>query len=309
MDLNDNPGSVTDLLGGGDPAAGDPPAGDPPAGDPPAGDPPAGETDQAFLAGFSADVGEGESASLQDWVKASGVKDVNALAKIARDNQKALRESGRVKVPGEGATAEEITAYHAAIGVPEDVKGYTVPEVRGADGSAVPLNTPFVERVLASALKHGAPKAAIDGILADEIAAQVAEHDALLKTQETAANDHVKSWGADKDAKLAAVNAAAKDAGLTRADMQFLRAMPSGPAKMLDMLAKFGSSFSEDSLIRGDRQQFGLNAAEAQKDLDAMKADPELARKAKVPGSAENARWNRNMEAVKRAAATQTVEN
>lgn len=303
---DDNPGSAADLLGDA-PPAGDPPAGDPPAGDPPAGDPPAADPD--FYGALSVDVGEGETASNRDYVKAKGFKDLDGLVKAYRSAEKGIHDSGRVKVPGDGATAEELAAYRTATGVPDDPKGYAVPEVKGGDGNPVPLNSAMVERVMASAHKHGGPKAVIDAILADEIAAQAADHDAQIAAQQQAAHEHVKSWGADKDAKLAAVNAAAKEAGLTREDMQFLRAMPGGPAKMLDMLAKFGSSFSEDSLIRGDRQRFGVNAADAQKEIEAMIADPETAKKVKVPGSAENQRWNRLQAAVRAGASNQTVDN
>lgn len=317
MELNDDgagAGTVEELLGGagGNPGSGGEAvagAGGEGAGEGGASGGETGASDD-FVAQFSAEVGEGETASLQDWVKSAGAKDVNQLAKMARDSVKALRDSGRIKVPSEGSTPEDVAAFHRAIGVPEDAKGYAVPEVKGADGNPIPLNMPFVERVMGSAHKHGVPKAAMDAVLADEAAAQAADHDAQLKALTTAANDHVKGWGADKEAKLAAVNAAAKEAGLTRADMEHMRAMPGGPGKMLDMMARFGASFSEDSLIRGDRKQFGVNAAEAQKDLDAMKANPDLARKAKVPGTPEHVRWQRNMEAVKRAAASnQTVDN
>lgn len=325
MDLNNgdagDAGTVNDLLGPGS-EAGAGGAGDAAGGGGEAG---AGGGDQggggdggqadgesadaAWLETFSAETGEGESASLRDWVKSTGVKDASALAKIARDNQRALRDSGRVKVPGEGASAEEIASYHKAIGVPEDPKGYTVPEIKGADGNPVALNTPFVDRVIGAAHKHGIPKTAMDALLAEEVAAQVAEHDAAVAALTKAAGDHVKSWGADKDARLAQVNAAAKEAGLSRQDMEYLRGMPSGPGKMLDMLAKFGTNFSEDALIGGERKQFGVNAAEAQKELDAIKADPELVRKARIPGSAENQRWNRLQKAAAAGVAKQTGDN
>lgn len=263
----------------------------------------------AFLTTLSADVGDGETASNRDWIKAKGFKDLDGLVKAYRFTEKGLHDSGRVKVPGEGAPPEEISAYRAAIGVPEDAKGYAVPEVKGADGKPIALNMPELERAMGLAHKHGVPKPAMDAILAEMAQEQAAQFDDQIKAQEKAAHDHVKGWGADKDAKLAAINAAAKEAGLTREDMQFLRAMPGGPAKMLDMLAKFGSSFSEDSLIRGDRQRFGVNAADAQKELDTMKADAAVAAKVKVPGSAENQRWNRLIQAVKAGAGNQAVEN
>lgn len=312
MDLNDDGGavgSVADILGGGDEVSAPGDAG----GEQDAGVGGSGAEQQQgepdFYGLLSAEVGEGESASNRDVVKAKGWKSIDDVVKGYRSAERALRDGGRVKPPTEGASDDEIAAYHRAIGVPEKVDGYSVPEVKGADGNPVPLNTPFVDRVLASALKHGAPKSAIDAILKDEIEAQVAEHDAQIAAVTKAAGDHVKSWGADKDARLAQVNAAAKDAGLSQQDMSYLRGMPSGPGKMLDMLAKMGSHFSEDSLVGGDRKAFGMDATTAQAELDAIKADRELAAKARVPGTAENARWTRAMNAVKAAAGSQPVEN
>ena len=112
-DGNAGAGTVDDLLGGGGGAAADGAAGAGGGGDAGAGaggdaGAAGGDVPADFLALFPADTPDGETASLQDWVKATGVKDVATLAKIARDNQKALRESGRVKIPGEGATPQEI---------------------------------------------------------------------------------------------------------------------------------------------------------------------------------------------------------
>jgi hypothetical protein len=52
---------------------------------------------------LSADA-EGDEASLRDWAKSAGSRISTGSPRSLRDNQKALRDSGRVKVPGEGAT-------------------------------------------------------------------------------------------------------------------------------------------------------------------------------------------------------------
>jgi hypothetical protein len=101
---------------------------------------------------------EGETSSNRDWLTAKGVKDIDGLVKITRDTERALREGGRIKVPGEGAKPEEVTAFQRAIGVPEKVDGY---EIKGPEG--VPLNDPLLASLRESALKHGAPKGAFEG--------------------------------------------------------------------------------------------------------------------------------------------------
>lgn len=293
MDLaNDsNTGSVTDLLGGDPaPAATPPTGGDPaPAGDPPAG----GDIPADFLALFPADTPDGETASLQDWVKSVGVKDAATLAKIARDNQRALRESGRIKVPGEGATAQEIAEYRQAIGVPAEPGGYQLPEVKGADGNPIPLNTATTERIFAKAHELGVPKAVGEQLVAAEIAAQIEEHDAAIKQLQADAQKHVAGWGAEKEQGLAQVNAALKHLGFSREDAEHMRAMPGGVGKFLDAMRKVGSNFTEDTLVKGDRQTFGMTVQEAQSQINAMKADKAVFDKIMVPNSAERQKYDR----------------
>ncbi|WP_288990839.1 hypothetical protein [uncultured Sphingopyxis sp.] len=261
-----------------------------------------GGQDPDWYAGLSTETAEGDSASLRDWVKSAGVKDLNGLAKIARDNQRALRDSGRVKVPGEGASETEVAEYHKAIGVPDDPKGYAIPEPKDADGNPIELNSALTEQVTTLGHRYGVPKAALDGMLKDIIEGQIADADQLVKGQQAAAGEHVKSWGAEKDDKLAAVNAAARDLKLSSSDMQYLRGMPGGPGKMLDMLAKYGTNFGEDRIVNGERRTFGMNAEQAQKEIDTIKADPDLSKKAMVPGSAENQRYTRALDALAAAA-------
>lgn len=299
MDLgtDSNTGSINDLLGGDAAAAGGDAGGAATGGDAGAGDGGAaasgGDIPADFLALFPADTPDGESASLQDWVKASGVKDAATLAKIARDNQKALRESGRIKVPGEGATAQEIAEYRAAIGVPDDPSGYTVPEFKDAAGNPIEINTGLTERIFANAHKIGVPKAVAEQLVADEIRTQIEEHDAAVRQLQAEANAHIAKWGPEKEKGIAQVNAALKELGFSREDVDHMRAMPGGVGKFLDAMRKVGSNFTEDTLVKGDRQTFGMTAQQAQAEIDAMKADKSIADKVMIKGTAENEKWNR----------------
>ncbi len=318
MDSNSNSdfGGAADLLGGGgdagtatagaaDPAANAAAAAN--AGADPAAGGNAGAAEPDWYGTISADVPEGESASLRDWVKAKGFKTQDDLVKSLRNAERRISEGGGVKPPAENATPEEIAAWRSAIGVPDKPEGYAVPQPKDADGNPIEINTALTERIVANAHKFGVPKAALEGILDAEIQAQIAEYDAAVKELAEKAAAHVKAWGEERDAKLANVNAAAKDAGLTRADMEYLRGMPSGPGKALDLLAKMGSNFSEDSLVRGASRSFGMTAEQAKAEIAAIKADPEVLAKAMVPGSAENARYNRANEAM--AAAAERAES
>ncbi len=284
-------GSAADLLGGTPPAA-DPPAGDPPAGDPPAGDPPpSGEVDPDWYGNLSAEA-DGDKPSLRDWVKATGVKDLDALAKVARDNQAALRESGRIKIPGEGAKPEEVAEFRKSIGVPEDAKGYAVTAPKDDAGNDLPLNDELIGRMAESALKHGAPKAVFEGIVSDFIQAQLDEAAEIDTAQKQVAADTVKAWGAEKDAKLAAIDRAASALGIDRNKMVGLR-NALGADFALNMMAKLGEGMAEDVLITGGSNRFGVSGAEAVQEIARLKTDGDFQKKLMANDPAAVARWNR----------------
>lgn len=304
MDFNDDAsggngggdaGGSADFLGGG--GAADPGAGGG-AADPGAGV--QGGADPEWFANVSADALEGEKASNRDWLKAAGVKDINGLVKVARDNQAALRDSGRIRVPGEGASEADVAAFHKAIGVPEDPKGYEVTVPAGengepitlADGSPVQLDQGLIDRVAIAAHKAGVPAGAFNALV-QEVVRNDMEQIAGKQAEEVAEAQRIaNSWGSAREENLAAMDNAGRVLGLTRADMLSLRGAL-GPEKAMGMLVKIGQGVREDTMISGDRQRFGIGGAEAQAELDNLKKDRDFAAKAMIPGTPENARWKR----------------
>lgn len=248
---------------------------------------------------LSAAPGEGESASNRDWAQAAGIKDLDGLVKVARDNQRALRESGRVKVPGEGAKPEEISAYHKAIGVPDDAKGY---EIKGPEG--VELNQPLIDRLAGAAHAAGIPKGAFEKTVGEFIQAQMDEAAEETKRQDTLAQDKLKEWGAKKDEQLANVTAGMRALGLTGKDGAALRSAL-GADRALDLMAKIGAGVAEDTLVTGGKGSFGVSGSEAKAQMDAMRADPEVAKKITVAGSPERVRWDRLNKALAEHQASQ----
>lgn len=294
-------GTAADILG----TAAAPAAGEAAAG---SGDAGSGAADGAAAAGASgaadpewygqlpAEPGEGDKTGLRDWVKSLNVPDVAALAKMARDNQAALRESGRIKVPGADAKPEEIAAFHRGIGVPNEPSGYEIKAPMGEDGQPLELNDSILGKLAESAHKHGVPKGAFEALTQDFIQMQlddVADTDARAKAE---ADATVKGWGADSAAKIAAVNRAAAALNIDGAKLVAMRnAM--GADFTLNMLAKLGAGMGEDVMVDGGRQRFGVSGAEAQAELDKLKADPEFIKKVMIKGSPEKIRWDRLQDA------------
>jgi hypothetical protein len=260
-----------------------------------------GGIDPAFYAEVPAELAEGEKTSLRDWLKAAGVKDIAGLAKIARDNQLALRASGQVKVPGEGAKPEEIAAFHRAIGVPEKPEDYAVPVPKdgdgnvltGADGKPVKMNEPLLGRLAQVAHKFGVPKSAYDALVADFVAAQMEEAAIEGHAEQTEAQAKLKEWAQHGNAKMGAINAALEALGLNRAEALKLRGAL-GAGRSMEMLAKLGEGVAEDAMLAGGtRGRFGITGAQAQEEIDKLRADPATRDKIFIKGTAERARYDR----------------
>lgn len=253
--------------------------------------------DAAFLETLSAE-GEGEEPSLRDWAKSAGVKDVNHMAKLLRENMKAVRDSGRIKVPGEGASAEEIATFQKAIGVPEKPEDYKLPVLKDAEGNDVEMNSDKLAAIATIAHKHGIPAMALEATLQE-----IAEADAIeLSNSEgeiqRRAEAHAKKWGDKRAENTANINAAATALGLTREELLAARAAW-GPERALDVFAKLGAGISEDTMVDGGtRTRFGVSGAEAQKQLDEKMGDREWAKKAAVPGTPQNAEYERLNNAI-----------
>ncbi|WP_404480036.1 hypothetical protein [Novosphingobium sp. BL-52-GroH] len=305
-------GGAADLLGGAAPAAGDSGGG----GGAGEGGGEGGGGTGGGDAGLGADPdwwgtlsaeAEGEAAANRDYVKSKGWKSPDDAIKSYREAERALRDGGRIKVPGEGASAEEVSAFNKAIGVPENIEGYVLPDVKDADGNSIPLDDSLLGKLLPKALERGVPAAAMNGLVADFVQLQlddVAQFDADAKK---AAQAWVTAQGQQSTEKLAAIDAAGRALGFTSQDMVAIRnalAASNGPeagvAKALDAFTKLGQGMAEDTIITGGRGRFGVTGREAQGELDAMKAqagtDKAYGQKVQTPGTPENARWNRLQE-------------
>lgn len=291
-------GETLDPVSGGAAAAllGTPPAGDPPAGDLPAGDPLPGDdggVDPAFYADISADLGDGETASNRDWIKAKGFKDLDAVTKALRSAEKTIHDKGTLKLPGEGASAEERAAFNKAIGVPETIEGYAIKAPLDGEGNPVQLDKGLLDRLAATAHKAGMPADGFKALVGDVIAQQLEQ----LAGDNAAGQAEAREWATaqgDKQAvKLAAVDRGADALGLEDGEVFKLR-QSLGSKRTMDLLARLGEGVGEDVLGSGggSRTSF-VGGDQAQAEIQRMMGDPKQAAAIFVKGSPENVRYNR----------------
>ena len=249
-----------------------------------------------WMKGFSGEKA-GEEPSNQEWLASIGVKDLDGLAKIARDNQKALRESGRVKIPGENASDADWAAFREAVGAPKEAAAYevTMPE----DAKEFELETAFIDPLKEIAFKHGIPAAAFkelgDAFLADAMKDAKAE---VVRLDNEAA-EKVKEWGINAPQRKEEFRRGAELLGLNKADIASIQ-REFGAGKTLDMFAKIGQLAGEDFFAGGDpATKFGVaNLEQAQKALNALGEDAEFRKKLDKKDSGAVAKWNAAIEAV-----------
>lgn len=252
---------------------------------------------------ISGTAAEGQTASNRDWLQSKGLTDLDKLVGSYREAEKAIRDGGKIKVPGEGAKPDEVAAYRTAIGVPEKPDGYEIKAVEngkfdpsrpeGPDNpKSIPLNDALIGSLRESALKHGTPKGAFEGLVGDFIQLQLQEAQAEEQKQSDLAAGWLKAQGAKADEQLAHVNQAARALQLSRTDMNGLRS-GLGADRALALLAKLGAGMAEDTLITGGSNRFGVSGAEAQAELDRLKTDKDFMAKVMIPGSPERTRWER----------------
>ncbi len=159
-----------------------------------------------------------------DWRKGIAGEDAETLKELERidspstlykrfkDSQEFIRSSGKVKVPGEGATEQEVAEFRKAVGVPEKPDGYQI-TVKAPDGYEVTEgDKQFLGSMTERLHKAGATPEMVN--VAHELYYE-ASHNALLEGEESYAQSAVKAdkelrqfYGSRYDDSIAFANAA-----------------------------------------------------------------------------------------------------
>jgi post-segregation antitoxin (ccd killing protein) len=177
-------------------------------------------------AGAGGDAGGGEAAwhdSLSEEVRGiEGASDILGQYKSIDEAAKGLINTkqaygkateGMVKLPGEGATPEDIAAYHKAVGVPDAADGYSWKAPEGMD-----LDQEAFGEVAKSFHEAGYNDAQYAKAMDAYVGAEQAREAMFAATQEQMAEESTKAlkeeWGADYDKNIAETKAFAEKAGV-----------------------------------------------------------------------------------------------
>lgn len=203
------------------------------------------------------------------------------LAKSYLELEKKL-SAGGVRVPGEKASQEEITAYHKAIGVPDSIEGYDFKtEVQIPDG--IGWNDEFQNDMLASMKTAGLSKAQVKAVSQAFI-----DRQASLYGQATRVATEVRAesekylrgrWGSSYDGKIRGANLAM--AHLFGDNMKRMATTQLADGTMLgvhpafvEAMATIGDDYAEHNLHGiGDRRRLTLTPEEAGAELAKLQGD------------------------------------
>lgn len=132
--------------------------------------------------------------------------DPTKVAEALHHAQKALREQGRVKIPGEGATPEEIAAWNKARGVPETADGYQIKAAPPEGVEITPENKAILGTITERLHKAGADPATVNlahELYYEQVAADQAARVAAAEKAQAECRAQLQSlWGSETDANL-----------------------------------------------------------------------------------------------------------
>lgn len=308
MDLNSG-GALAALASGGAGGSSDGGLPDPNAGGTGGGDGGAGTSDAgtsgeggsgtggdagaaAWLDQFSAEGGAGDNPSNRDYLKAKGFKSIDDLASSYREAEKAIRDSGRIAVPGDDATPEQLAAFHKAIGVPEKPDAYEVAALEGHE-----LDDGLIGAMRPIAHAAGIPAKAWGQLTKGLMEYQLNQLQEETTRQNSEWSELTASWGGSVKEKTVEFQRGVEAAGLKREDVAALQ-KTIGSKRVGEIFQKIGAGVAEDVLIGGGKGKFGVTGAEAQAEINRLTADPEFGAKLLAKDPQAVARWDRLNEAV-----------
>lgn len=199
------------------------------------------------------------------------IKDFGSLVKGYVEGQKMSGKKGLV-VPGDGASPEEINAFHTAIGRPEKATDYKFEKAKLPEGMVADEKMEGVFRDIAH--KHGlnqtAASAIVAGINQYMIDGFNTNNKATEDNQKASVELLKKTWGKDYDANFKLAETAFKSFAPDAATQEMFGELGNNPA-VIQVFTKIGKAMSEDKLKGGDGGGVGEDAL---KKIKEIKLDP-----------------------------------
>lgn len=246
-------------------------------------------------------------AQSKAWDLADPKKAFSAAAAAYQSAQKLIGvpENELVRLPKPNAPEADVKAFLGRIGVPAEAKEYDLSTVKRADGTE--LNPGLADSMRAAMFEARVPKDRASGVVAavvkhmdgQDVAAKadmttkVAAEIAALKT----------NWGTNYDFNLTIANTALQKlgqaAGLNESEIKtawdaLSKVGGIGAAKAQEMLRIIGARMGEAPYIAGGQgntnQPLSRDAAKAE--IDALKRDPQFAKRLMEGGAEERRKWN-----------------
>lgn len=175
-------------------------------------------------------------------------------------------------VPGEGASEDEVNAFHTAIGRPEKASDYKFEKTKLPEGMVADEKMEGVFRDIAH--KHGLNQTAASAIVAGINNYMIEGFNTNNKAIEANQTESVKLlktiWGKDYDANFKLAETAFKSFSPDAETQEMFGELGNNPA-VIRTFQKIGQAMSEDKLKGGDGGGVGVDA---QKKIKEIKLDP-----------------------------------
>jgi len=217
---------------------------------------------------------DGIAEDLRTHPSLADFKDVGSLAKSYVETKALVgkRVDGLVKIPGEQATADEVTAWRKAIGVPEQPDGYTV---RLPDGVTVHAETlaAFRKRAHDLGLTPKQAEALVQFDLERHQASQQQAHTQAATAKTEAEKALRAEWKEQFDTRLALTQRFVEQyGGAELIDELDVNGKANSP-KLIRLLEKIATEYHERGLVRGEStakrtEEIRQRLAEIQADKD-----------------------------------------
>ena len=196
--------------------------------------------------------------------------DVEALSKSYQGLEQLLgKKANAVPVPNEKSTAEEISAYRKAIGVPESPEGYKLKPEQLPNG--VSWDDSVAKRAAELAHKHNIPAAAMSELMKFDLERAALMNQAaasMIETQlESGRAELQRVYGDKMPEKIELARRAAVTAGVDPSSQGFV------DPQVVKAIVSLAEKLSDDRLIEGN--QTGISSTRARaRDIMTNESNP-----------------------------------